>query len=104
MKVFTPSRMAVLGIVALLLVQLDAAPAGALTIGKAVSEPHTRALYGVTCPTSDTCIAVGQDASRTHGVVVFRDGGESTAVSVPGSVQLHGVGCATASTCFAVGK
>jgi RNA polymerase sigma factor (sigma-70 family) len=61
-------------------------------------------LYGVSCPTTSTCFAVG--ATATSGVVlVSHDAGRSwSAVLVPGTSWVAAVSCSAASACVLVGS
>jgi hypothetical protein len=68
-------------------------------------------LYGVSCPSATTCVAVGQDPYDPIATVGTLSGGtwtwsaESSAVGDPttGTGYDRGVSCASATTCVAVG-
>ena len=75
-------------------------------------------LYGVSCPTAETCFAAGQyyDADgNAFGLIETLDGGTWTASTVPTSgldptagtnpaVQLGQIQCTSATSCIAVGS
>jgi hypothetical protein len=64
--------------------------------------PALPPMYGVTCLTATTCVAVGGSGAGT--VVTTSDGGRTwTAKQVPGIVQLNGVSCLEGAHCVAVG-
>jgi hypothetical protein len=66
--------------------------------------PHTD-LNGISCPTTATCVAVGNDGNTaTPLVVVTNDGGATwTPAKVPVSGGLNSVSCTSTSHCVAVG-
>jgi hypothetical protein len=61
-------------------------------------------LYGIACPTSNTCEAVGATAPNGEGAVVSLSGGHAGPVQlVQGTKAVTAVACASATSCTAVG-
>jgi len=67
-------------------------------------------LYGVSCPTATSCMAVGQYTTRgplapTHSYIQHWNGTRWSIVptSNPTNTRLYAVSCSTATTCIAVG-
>ncbi len=85
---------------------VSAAPAEAMTVASAQQVPGTVALSEVACPTTSTCVAVGEygNGRNNVGVVVaITNGVAGSAQTVPGASYLFGIACADASSCVAVG-
>ncbi len=61
-------------------------------------------LNGIACPSSTSCIAVGQNSNDAEGVVVPVDGSSTgTPIMVSGTIALFAVACPTTTECEAVG-
>jgi hypothetical protein len=72
---------------------------------------QTGNVWGITCPTSDDCWAVGGTTVGTNSapgagfILATRDGGQTwTQVSIPGGLSIvQGISCPSATSCFAIG-
>lgn len=78
-----------------------AGPQSVLTIAPLQAAPGTTHLWGIACPTSTTCYAVGQ--STSGGVVVPITGGTVGYLQTAGATSLRGIACSSSTTCYAVG-
>ncbi len=71
---------------------------------------QTGALYGVACPTSSVCVAVGQNSARSAGEILYTTSTPTSSnswlsASVPAGVtELYSISCGSASSCIAVGQ
>jgi hypothetical protein len=73
-----------------------------------IAGPSTAALFGISCPGSLTCVAVGQDLTQSASGVPLIEmwdgaGWASSPGPEPFGASLHGVSCASPSSCVAVG-
>jgi hypothetical protein len=61
-------------------------------------------LYGISCPTSNICVAVGEARSNSHPIIERWSGGKWS-LQNPGyaGTALNGVSCVSSSFCVAVG-
>jgi photosystem II stability/assembly factor-like uncharacterized protein len=68
----------------------------------AQSAPDTiDGIYGLSCATSETCMAVGSDSEGYAAVIATSDGGRAwTPTGAPASAALSSVACASATSCF----
>jgi hypothetical protein len=73
--------------------------ASADTVGVPTAVPGTVVFFGVACPTTTTCLAVGDDL-----LVPIRDGIPQAPIPVPGTFELKGIACESATSCIAVGN
>ena len=80
-------------------------PASAATIGAVQIVPEAYHLFGVACPTTTTCVAVGDAPFFGLPVVVVITNGVAGSVQFADSnaYDLRDVACPTATTCYAVG-
>lgn len=61
-------------------------------------------LYGISCPTANSCEAVGATALDGQGIVVtVTNGSPGTPHTVSGTKAVRSISCATPTTCEAVG-
>jgi hypothetical protein len=61
-------------------------------------------LYGISCPSSELCIGVGNYLSKTNNLIAQRwNGKEWFAETLPTSGALAGISCSSTSFCMAVG-
>jgi hypothetical protein len=92
-------------VVALSTAAMDSANDEPIATAQAV--PGTSELTDITCPTTTTCYASGDNSSNGQ-VIQFAVNGPSiipdVTQTVPGTSSLSGIACADASTCFAVGN
>jgi hypothetical protein len=84
---------------------LGAVGAGPASAQSASAQSVSGTLNAVTCPTATSCVAVGQNAAGTEGIVVpISNGIPGSTQLVSGTLDLNGIACPDASDCVAVGR
>jgi hypothetical protein len=82
---------------------------GVWSSATAIPTESTNPLYGVSCVSGDSCVAVGDDQPASEGFVVpnsggmWRTGGDLSPPTINAYTALQSVTCVTAASCTAVG-